>query len=380
MAKKTKHYFINWIDGMKINKDHFIGMENAMIYQQHVVNKFLINPYNFGILPGTGGESSLEVFCKIDSDNHVDISVNRCLAVTTGGLIIDLDTGSPELAGYEIRLNNYVLQASESSSGQFYIVLKINPYSHMPSGNADPSENPPRHPYVMPESDVFIVPAEQMNKAGFGDFFLVIGKLLIKDNIPVADKEYIPPCSRVSSDERLLVIENRLSGFFNKLESDIMIIIRKIHTKQQKSPLASSVLFLADKISSFLALQMIEQRLYLKHLPPVSLFEAISRFACFLKNLLNAQPPESKEEMINYFSDWCNLKQGELEKILVDTTNLNYNHYEISAVMSKLMTFIETMAVLFGTLSNLDYVGKRRDTQIYIKEEAKPKKSFLADD
>jgi hypothetical protein len=380
MAKKTKHHFINWIDGMKINKDHFIGMENAMIYQQHVVDKFLINPYNFGIMPGAGGESSLDIYCKIDADNHVDISVNRCMAITTGGIIIDLDTGSAELTGYEIRLNNYVLQTAESSSGQFYIVLKINPYNHIPAGNADPAENPPRHPYVMPESGVFIVPVEQMNKAGFGDFFLVIGKLLIKDNITVLDKEYIPPCSRVSSDERLLDIENKLAGFFGKLESDIMVIIRKIHTKQQKSPLATSVLYLADKISSFMAFQMTEQRLYLKYSPPVSLYEVISRFACLLRNLLNSQPPESKEEMINYFSDWCNLRQGELEKLLTDTTNLSYNHYEIASVMSKLMTFIETIAVLFGTLSNLDYIGKRRDTQIYIKEEGKQKKSFLAED
>lgn len=351
-----------------------------MIYQQHVVDKFLINPYNFGILPGSDGESSLDISCKIDADNHVDISVTRCMAITTGGFIIDLDTDSAELTGYEIGLSNWVLQAAENTSGQFYIVLKINPYNHIPAGNADPSENPPRHPYVMPDLGVFIVPAEQMNKAGFGDFFLVIGKLLIKDNIPVLDKEYIPPCSRVSSDERLLIIENKLTGFFSKLESDIMVIIRKIHTKQQKTPLANSVLFLADKISSFLAFQMTEQRLYLKYMPPISLFEVSLRFACFLKNLINAQPPESKEEMINYFSDWCNLKQGELEKIFIDTTNLNYNHYEISAVMSKLISFIETMSVLFGTLSNLDYIGKRRDTQIYIKEEGKQKKSFLADE
>ncbi len=84
--------------------------------------------------------------------------------------------------------------------------------------------------------------------------------------------------------------------------------------------------------------------------------------------------------MINYFSDWCNLKQGELEKLMANTVNFNYNHYEIGSVMSKLMTFIETMSVLFETLSQLEYIGKRRDTQIYIKEEKKSKRSFLADD
>ena len=380
MAKKHKHYFVNWIDGMKINKDHFISMENAMIYQQYALGKFLINPYNFGVLPVTDGESALDISCEIDSDKHVNVKVTRCKAITTGGFLIDLDTSSPELSTFEISIKDFDVQTAESKSGEFYIVLKINPYNRVPAGNASPEENPPRHPYVVPEYGLFVVPIEQMNKTGFGDFFLVIGKLLIKDNVPLVDKEYIPPCSSVSSDERLMTIENRLLSVFSKLESDIMVIIRKIHTKQQKTPLASSVLLLADKIASFQGMHMTRQRLFLKHSPPVSLFEAISEFAYLLRNTLNIQTPESKEEMINYFSDWCNLKQGELEKLMIDATNTVYNHYEIKSVMSKLMAFIETISVLFETLSNLDYIGKRRDTQIYIKEEGKPKKSFLADD
>ena len=380
MAKKQKYYFVNWIDGMKINKDHFIGMENAMICQQQMVSKLFMNPYNFGILPGSNGEPSLDVSFKIDSGNHVQIMINRCKAITSGGFVIDLDTSSPELSEFDISLKDFDFQTAESNSGQYYIVLKINPYNRVPVGNADPAENPPRHPYVVPEFGVYLVPVEQMNKSGFGDYYLVTGKILVKDNIPNPDKEYISPCASVSGDERLLAFENRIEGFFSKLESDMLVIIRKIHTKQQKTPLANSVLNLTDKIVSFLGLHMTEQRLYLKYLPPVSLFEAISRFASFLKNTLNAQPPENKEEMINYFSDWCNLKQGELEKLMVDTTNFKYDHYEIASVMSKLLTFMDTISTLFGTLSTLDYIGKRRDTQIYIKEEEKQKKSFLADD
>jgi hypothetical protein len=380
MAKKHSHYFVNWIDGMKINKNHFIGMENAMISQQYLANRFLINPYNFGIMPGTDGEQALDVSFTTDAGNHVNVRLNRCKAITSGGVIVDLDTTSADLAEFKVSVDDFDFKSAESASGQYYIVLKINPYNRVPAGNADPAENPPRHPYVLPEYGLYIVPVEQMSRNGYGDFFLVIGKVIIRDNVPVPDKDYIPPCARVSSDERLLAFENRVTGFFNKLESDIMVIIRKIHTKQQKTPLASSVLILSEKIASFQGLFLTGQRLYLKNLPPVSLFEAVACFASYLKNTINAQPPESKEEMINYFSDWCNLKQGELDKLLVDIPDTIYNHYEISSVLSKCMTFVETMSVLFGTLSTLDYIGKRRDTQIYIKEEEKPKKSFLADD
>ncbi|TFH38087.1 MAG: hypothetical protein E4G95_04185 [Bacteroidia bacterium] len=365
---------------MKINKDNFIGTENAMIYQQYIAGKFLVNPYNFGILPGTDGEPALDVSCEIDTLNHVNIKVNRCEAITAGGLIIDLDTSMPELSGFEISTGNLELPAGESKSGEFYIILKTNPYGRLPVGNADLAENPPRHPFVIPEYSISIIPVEQMNKSGFGDFFQVIGKIHIKDNIPEFDKGYIAPCTRVSSDERLLSLNNKLLGFFSKLESDILTTIRKIHTKQQKSPLASSVLIFTDRIAALQGLEITQQRLFLKHSPPVSIFEVISQFARLLRNTFETQPPERKEEMINYFSDWCNLKQGELEKLIVDTVNYTYNHYEIATVMSKMMAFIDTISILFETLSHLDYIGKRRDTQIYIKEEEKPKKSFLADD
>jgi hypothetical protein len=380
MAKTTKHYSVNWIDGMKINKDHFIAMENAMTCQQQTVSKLLSNPFSFGVLPGTNGESPLDISLGIDSGNNVNVRINRCRALTSGGLLIDIDNSPAELQEFEVSLKDQDFQSAESSTGQFYIILKTNPYKRIPFGIASPDENPPRHPFVMPEYEVYIVPSGQMNRNGFGDFFLVIGKILTRNNIPCPDKDYITPCASVSADERLLALENRINNFFGKLESDLFLVIRKIHVKQQKTPLVNTVLYLADRLVSFLGMHTTGQRLYLRYLPPVSLFEAVVRFACFLKNTLNTQPPENKEELINYFSDWCNLKQGELEKLIVDTTSLRYDHYEISAVFERIMNFADTISALFGTLATLDYIGKHKDTQIYIKEEVKQKKSFLAED
>jgi hypothetical protein len=379
MARKLKHYFINWIDGMKISKDHFISTENAVIYQNHLVGRFLVNPYNFGLLPGTDGESPLDVSFEIESGNQISVTINRCRAITSGGIIIDLDADALS-SGSEISIKDFDFKNTESASGAFYIIIKVNPYNRVPAGDADPAENPPRHPFVTSGFLVSIVPVEQMGKAGFGDFFLVVGKIAVKDNRAEADKDYIPPCSRVRSDSRLLAAESKLTGFFTKLEADIMVIIRKIHTKQQKSPLAGSIQTVVENIASWQAMHITQQRLYLKDQPPVFLIEAIAQFARLLRNTLNIQPPERKEEMINYFSDWCNLKQGELEKIMLDAVNFEYNHYEINSLLTRLMTFTDTMAVLFDTLSQLEYIGKRRDTQIYIKEEEKPRKSFLADD
>ena len=149
------------------------------------------------------------------------------------------------------------------------------------------------------------------------------------------DLVYAWYCNGIKINEQingLLKIENDLLTYFSKLELDVMTIIRKIHMKEQKSPLATSVMFFADEIATFQGLQITKQRLYLKHLPPVSLFEAISQFARLMRNTLETLIPETKEQMINYFSDWCNLKQGELEKLILDTVNFDYNHLEVMPV------------------------------------------------
>jgi hypothetical protein len=379
MEKKQKHYFVNWIDGMKISKDHFIGIENAFVYLQHTWNKSQVNPYNFGLLSTNGDEPALDFSCNIGPDRRLDLTLNRCKALTSGGHLIDIDSAHLELTDFTLRLQNFNMDDIVSGSGQYYIVLKVNPYRRVPVGNADPDENPPRHPFVIPEFDISVIPAEQINKAGFGGYFLVIGKLLETGDKLMPDPDYIPPCSRISSSEKLIAAESRIANLYRNFETNVFIIIKKIHAKQQKTPLANSALYFTDKLTAYFGLNMTGQY-FLKHLPPVFLFETVQRCATFIRNILATLPPENKEELINYFSDWCNLKQGELENIISGCASAEYNHFEISRSMLKMMKFMETMTTLFDTLSTLEYVGKRRDTQIYIKEETKPKKSFLADD
>lgn len=201
MSEKPKYYSVNWVDGMKINKDHFIDAYNATVYHQYLLGKSMINPYNYGLLPGTGNTPSLDISFEISSSNQIIIKVERCLAITSGGYIIDIDSKESELSVFTINISKEELPSDEDLSGQFYIVLKIDPYDRIPFGEADPKENPPRHPYIIPGYEVAILPVEQMNKIGFGEYYQIIGKIIVKENIPSLDDTYIPPCSRVSCDE-----------------------------------------------------------------------------------------------------------------------------------------------------------------------------------
>lgn len=118
MARKQKHYFVNWIDGMKINKDHFTGMENAMIWQQNLSGRMLINPYNFGLFSSDEAEPSVDISFRVDANNHVGVTLNRCKAITSGGILIDLDPVSGGPAEFDVSINDFDLQSAESDSGK----------------------------------------------------------------------------------------------------------------------------------------------------------------------------------------------------------------------------------------------------------------------
>jgi hypothetical protein len=108
------------------------------------------------------------------------------------------------------------------------------------------------------------------------------------------------------------------------------------------------------------------------------MFEYIARLARLIKNTIDSNSGEAKEELLNYFTDWCNLKQGEFEKTLISTVNFEYDHSNSYHTLLLMMKFTEVIATLFNKLSVLEYIGKKKDTNIFVKEQT-GKKSFLAD-
>ncbi len=92
MKSTDKNYYrVNWIDGMKINKDHFIALENSVFeVMQHVVQNN-ITPTNFGILPELSDqESALDITISVDGQSTIEVVLHSCRAITLGGYQINI--------------------------------------------------------------------------------------------------------------------------------------------------------------------------------------------------------------------------------------------------------------------------------------------------
>ena len=86
--RNTRTYFPdNWVDGMKINKNHLIEQDNASVDAIQEIASLNLSPIRFGILPpSSAGEDTFNVKISLDNQESIRISVLSCQAITSGGV------------------------------------------------------------------------------------------------------------------------------------------------------------------------------------------------------------------------------------------------------------------------------------------------------
>jgi hypothetical protein len=55
--------------------------------------------------------------------------------------------------------------------------------------------------------------------------------------------------------------------------------------------------------------------------------------------------------------------------MLTGMANIQYDNNDINKNIQKITRFVRVTATLFETLSKLEFIGKKKDTGIFVKEE-----------
>jgi len=91
---ETLHYFpVHWIDGMKINKGHFLSVQDSMSDMLRDGIGIHLSMQNYGLLPV---EDSLKLSLSIDNHKLLRVRVEECQAVTPNGTRISIGKGVAE--------------------------------------------------------------------------------------------------------------------------------------------------------------------------------------------------------------------------------------------------------------------------------------------
>lgn len=375
---KLKYLNVNWENGMNIGKEHFVQQENAFTDQLNNNVAVFLNRNNYGLIPiEAGSDSSVKTVLKIDNQQFLKVKIFTFRGVTQGGARVEIleEYQLPEL---ETEITKQLEQETDGEGNDYYILLSIDPFNRQVFGELNAEEEPPRYPFAIPGYKVNLISEQILAKEGVHPYSFFIGKMKIARGTPEIYDDYLPPCMLVKSHSKLIDFSESVEKFFSQLELNLLSIIRKIREKNQDTSLAKSVLALSENLLHFVSENHLRLRWEIPDKPPIQLFMFVASAARVIRNTIDSNAASAKEELLNYFTNWSELKQGDFEKLLVYCINFDYKHYDILFSIEQFSEFIQIIALLFDKLESLAYIGKKKETNIFVKEQ-KSKRSFLAD-
>lgn len=367
MSDLHKYKKVNWIDGMKINKDHFIALENY--FAARINDQFYqqLNNNNFGLLPiKDEPEKSPDIKIVTDNQNEISVKIDRCHGITPGGYRIEISAENKAENEFILRNVETIYKQAAEQNDRIFLVISINPFSRIPFGDADPEEFPLRIPYVMPEYKLHLIPVKQINAKNPGKDMFIIAKMNIVKDKPEIDESYIPPCTSIDSHLKLIEFYEFIYKNISALETNCVKIIYDINEKQDENILTGIVKHITGDLLNFLSNNIPGYKWFLRAKPPIYVFEFIVKIARLLKNSFDSRTAEEKEVLLNYFSEYFDIVPSRFKQLLDNTIGLAYDHTEIYSIVEKCEDFMNVISVLFNELSKMELIsGKKK------KEEPK---------
>jgi hypothetical protein len=344
MLPEKRNHAINWIDGMKLNKDHFVSLDNWIIDELRDNACLQMTDFNYGLLESNGDlDSTLKLLINIDQNNQINIKLTDCRAITKGGVRIDITSKNVQSLQYPI--DNLALDFSiaEASNEMFDIILAVFPDKRVPVGQPVENEEPFRHPFVMPEYQVHAVPTKQVNSSQMWKNHITIGKFQVVAREVHFITEYIPPCTRVDSYPSLFEFYVKFENTIEKISNALAEYLRKNRSSQAK--LENNLTYVIEKMLYYLTINLSHYKLIIKSQAPLYFIEFFIRFARLFKSALSWLSEYDREEVMNHLSHWVSSR--DLDNAAFELMNLEYDHQDIYASVLKVEKYLTLVHALF---------------------------------
>lgn len=376
---------------MKINKDHFRADQRANHWQQSRHSASTLNATNYGLFAAGEPQQTRPIVITTDNQQQVSIRLLACQAITPGGHLIHVwENGVTQEQSMSTSIPGLSVPYAQlaAADADYYIMLTVDPFHRVPTGVPDLEESQLRPPWTAPRYHLTLVNCSDNNRETAGAYYLPLGKIRVSEGRVLPEEDYIPPCTSTIAHPALSEWHAGLENFFGSMESYVLRIQQKMAQKHQQNDLAFVVGDLCNTIGPYLAGEYQRVLLEYRHLPPVRMITGVAGLARLLKNRLDIYTGPLKDELLNYFAEWCNVQQGEWEAVTTGLSNCRYDHRNIREALRQTDAFIYLLLRLFSSLAALEYIGKKREAGIFVKEHlvvpaeeipAPRRKSFLAE-
>jgi len=369
MIEDIKKFKINWIDGMKISKEHFQGLQDFSSDSIKDAIGLQMTKFGYGLLPPSFGNNN-KYSINIDTHKCLKIVIKGLRAITPNGNRINITDNTP-LVKEEIIVEEFDNKDLEVG----FVLINIDTENLVAFGEQATNEVPPRYPFITNGYFFSFINEKELKQSGLSGNQLPIAKITKQGNSLAVDLKYIPPSITLDAHSSLVDFYNNAETFLKSIEQNAILIAQKIKTKQSDNPIADSMYIVVDKIYPYIAEQITTIRWEECNMQPNKILNIIVSFSRLFKGSVDVSSAENKEQLFNYFGEWTNLNGGDYEKVFTNIININYNHTDIYQNLEVVSEFMSTTEKLFSVLTQVDYIGKRRDIGIFVNENIVEKKS-----
>ncbi len=352
---------VNWVNGMNINQSHFVKEQMSNLTTQMSALQTCLSPFNYGFIVEEGKG---EKYIWIDINNNLGINVelaNVKILFSNGYLL--------EFLNRDENFGVFYSVLPEDKSQEYAIVLRVNVNDRVAFGNPDAEEEPIRKPYVIPKITLSLIGVNEVNSSFFDINSVVVGRLINNDETWVVDSDYIPPVHNIYNNSNLIRVHHNFENYLSSIERSTIEIIQKIRQKKQNNELASILMDISIKLNTLLVEEINEFKTLGIYRTPIEMLTPFFKMARLMNNVLDTWQSCGKDEMMTYLSDWCNISQGELEKVILSLIHHKYNHNDINSSVKEVTYFADVISAMFTVLASLDYIGKKIDTDLFVAEE-----------
>ncbi len=362
MIEDIKHFRVNWIDGMKISKEHFNDLQN---YTQEVVKdtaSLFLKKDSYGFV-SSHLSISHEYSVNIDIHKNISISIQRLRGVAPNGARIEINSKTVHVE-HNLPFQDFVDEKIEEG----YIMITLNPKLNTAFGEQNLEEVPPRSPFLNNSFLFSFVDAKNIANTGVVPYQIPIAKIKKKNDLWEVNSNYIAPCMTISADPRLIDFYIYTDTFLKKMERSSVKIVQKIASEEYSNPIADIIHIVCSNLLNYLGLNITHLNSEKHHNSPKRVVEFIISMARVMKNHIDTSTPEQKEMLLIYFGEWTDLTGGDYENLFTKTINIEYLHYDINQALSIANEFMFTIDKLFAILTEVDYIGKKKDSGIFVNE------------
>lgn len=370
--KRLQHLFVNWVDGMKISKDHFIATELAV--RDHVRDAVMagLADHHYGFIEPPVWEA-----------DERQARLLSCRALCRDGSRMELLPEQEQQVGIDLA----PMLKPDLEGRSFYLLAMLQPEQR--EGLGPFVGEPPRQATVVPKVSLQLLPVEKLNAAALRSAMLPVARFTVLQGRPAFNKDFVPPALTIDGFAAWEKLRKDLGTTMELMLRNAARLLEKLWAKprdiQARFP---NRCYEHWAVQTQLALPAIQAALLVGTDRPCQLLRAVVQLACTNAGLWQSMPEREKLlDHVKGVGNWAELIRQQ-QAATTELMQLRYAHGDPAATLALCTRFLElgrqTYAQL-GELASFEPVTLGRDvapeTVVELKVDVPPpppeKKGFV---